>query len=60
MSYISVDDISKTFKVAKRNSGLKLVLKSFFKREYVYVDAVKNLSIIILRRNIWHKKNYYM
>ena len=41
MSYIKVDNITKTFKVAKRNSGLKAALKSFFKREYVYIDAVK-------------------
>ena len=42
MSFINVDCISKTFKVAKRNSGLKAALKSFFKREYTYIDAVKN------------------
>lgn len=47
MSYIIVDDISKTFKVAKRNSGLKSALKSFIKREYVMVEAVKNVSFKI-------------
>ena len=47
MSYISVDKISKTFKVSKRNSGLKNALKSFFKRDYVFVDAVKNISFSI-------------
>ena len=52
MSYISVDGISKTFKVAKRNSGLKSALKSFFKREYVYVDAVKNISFNIEKGEI--------
>ncbi|MBR4178883.1 MAG: ATP-binding cassette domain-containing protein [Bacilli bacterium] len=52
MSYISVDGISKTFKVAKRNSGLKAALKSFFKREYVYIDAVKNISFNIEKGEI--------
>ena len=47
MSYIIVDDISKTFKVAKRNSGLKSALKSFIKREYTIVEAVKNISFEI-------------
>lgn len=47
MSYIIVDDISKTFKVAKRNSGLKSALKSFIKREYTIVEAVKNVSFKI-------------
>ena len=47
MSYIIVDDISKTFKVAKRNSGLKSALKSFIKREYTTIEAVKNISFEI-------------
>ena len=47
MSYIIVDDISKTFKVAKRNSGLKSALKSFIKREYSIVEAGKNVSFEI-------------
>lgn len=47
MSFINVDCISKTFKVVKRNSGLKAALKSFFKREYTYIDAVKNVSFSI-------------
>ncbi len=52
MSYISVDGISKTFKVAKRNSGLKAALKSFFKREYVLIDAVKDVSFQIEKGEI--------
>lgn len=52
MSYINVDGISKSFKVAKRNSGLKAALKSFFKREYVTVDAVKNISFKIEKGEI--------
>ena len=52
MSYIIVDDISKTFKVSKRSSGMKAALKSFFKREYVYVDAVKDISFSIEKGEI--------
>ena len=52
MSFIIVDNISKTFKVAKRNSGLRAALKSFFKREYVLVEAVKNISFEIEKGEI--------
>lgn len=52
MSYINVDGISKTFKVAKRNSGLKAALVSFFKREYVNIDAVKDISFKIEKGEI--------
>lgn len=52
MSYISVQSISKKFKVSKRNSGLKNALKSFFKREYTYIDAVKSVSFSIEKGEI--------
>ena len=52
LSFIKVDNITKTFKVAKKNSGLKAALKSFFKREYKYVDAVKNISFEIKKGEI--------
>ena len=52
MSFIKVDNITKTFKVAKRNSGLKAALKSFFKREYKIVEAVKNVSFEIKKGEI--------
>ncbi len=52
MSYIIVDNISKTFKVAKRNSGLRAALKSFFKRNYIFVNAVKNVSFEIEKGEI--------
>ena len=52
MSYIVVDGISKSFKVAKRNSGLKSALKSFFKREYTTIDAVKDASFSIEKGEI--------
>ena len=52
MSFIKVDNITKTFKVAKRNSGLKAAVKSFFKREYKEVEAVKNISFEIKKGEI--------
>ena len=52
MSFISVKNITKTFKVAKRDSGLKNSLKSFFKREYKYIDAVKDISFEIKKGEI--------
>lgn len=47
MSFISVKNISKTFKVSKKKSGIKETLKSFFKREYKYIDAIKDISFEI-------------
>ena len=52
MSFINVNHINKTFKVAKRNSGLKAALKSFFKREYQYIEAVKDISFQIEKGEI--------
>lgn len=52
LSFIKVSGITKTFKVAKRNSGVKAALKSFFKREYQYIDAVKNVSFEIEKGEI--------
>ena len=52
MSFINVQNISKTFKVAKRRSGLKATLKSFFKRNYIYVEAVKDISFQIEKGEI--------
>jgi len=52
MSFIKVDNITKSFKVAKRNSGFANALKSFFKREYKIVDAVKNISFEIKKGEI--------
>ena len=43
MSFIDVKHISKTFKVAKRKSGLFASLKSFFKRNYIYIEAIKDI-----------------
>jgi len=52
MSYIKVSNITKSFKVAKRNSGVKAALKSFFKREYAIVNAVKDISFEIEKGEI--------
>jgi len=49
---ISFQGISKTFKVAKREPGLSAALKSVFKREYTYVEALKNVSFHIERGEI--------
>jgi ABC-2 type transport system ATP-binding protein len=47
MSFIEVKQISKTFRVAKKRSGLKASIKSFFKREYMDVKAVDEISFSI-------------
>ena len=52
MSFINVNHISKTFKVAKRERGLLASLKSFFKREYTYIDAVNDISFQIEKGEI--------
>ncbi|HAB66255.1 MAG TPA: ABC transporter [Firmicutes bacterium] len=47
MSFINVEHISKTFKVAKKESGIKATLKNFIKREYRYIEAIKDISFNI-------------
>ena len=47
MSIIEVNNISKSFRIMKKESGLKASLKAFFKREYQVVEAVKNISFSI-------------
>ncbi len=47
MAFIDVNHISKTFKVSKRRSGLKESIKSFIKRKYIYIEAVKDISFQI-------------
>ncbi len=47
MSFIEVKQISKTFRVAKKKSGLKESIKSFFKREFIDVKAVDEISFSI-------------
>ena len=52
MSFIEVKQISKTFKVAKKKSGLKEAFKSFIKREYLNVQAVDDISFSIEKGEI--------
>ena len=47
MSFIKVKQISKSFRVTKKKSGLKESIKSFFKREFIDVKAVENISFSI-------------
>ena len=47
MSFIEVNQISKTFRVVKKKNGLKESIKSFFKREYIEVKAVEDVSFSI-------------
>ena len=44
---ISFRDISMTYKVARRKQGLAAAFKSLAKREYTYVEALKNVSFSI-------------
>lgn len=47
MNVLEVSNLSKRYKVAVRNSGLKNALKSFLKKEYKEVKAVDNISFKI-------------
>lgn len=44
---IEVNDICKSFKVAKRSAGVKASIKSLFHREYTTVNAIKDISFTI-------------
>ncbi len=44
---IKLRNISKTFKVAKRDSGFGQAVKSLFKKEYTYIEALKEVSFKI-------------
>lgn len=52
MSFIYVNNISKQFKVAQRPSGLKNAIRSFFKRDYKVIDAIKDVSFKINKGEI--------
>ncbi|MBQ7136820.1 MAG: ATP-binding cassette domain-containing protein [Bacilli bacterium] len=52
MSFIKVEHIRKTFKVAKRRSGVKDAIKSFFKRDYKLVQAIQDVSFSIEKGEI--------
>lgn len=44
MSIIEVDSLSKGYRVHRKKTGIKGSLSGFIKREYQYVEAVKNIS----------------
>lgn len=44
---ISFHNVSKTYKVAKREPGFKAALKAIAKREYIYIEALKNASFSV-------------
>ena len=44
---IEVSHLSKTFRVAKREAGLKAAVRTFFKREYTEIHALKDVSFTI-------------
>ena len=46
---ITMKNICKTYKVAKRNAGFKEAARSFFRREYETVNALDNISFTIKR-----------
>lgn len=47
MSFITVEGLSKSFRVAKRSSGLRQAMKALFHREYTTVQALKEISFSI-------------
>ncbi len=44
---IELNGINKTFRVAKRNAGLKEAVKTFFKRDYTEIRALNNVSFTV-------------
>ena len=44
---IELSNITKTYKVAKRNAGLKNAFKNYFKREYTQINALNDISFKI-------------
>ena len=47
MDIIQVKDLSKEYKIVRRDSGIKNAFKSFIKREYRIVRAVDKVSFSI-------------
>jgi len=44
---IELKNVNKTFKTAKRNAGFSAAVKDLFKRDYTYVDALKDVSFTV-------------
>ncbi len=47
ISMIQVEHVSKSFRIAKRNPGMKEAVKSLWHREYEVVEALKDISFSI-------------
>lgn len=47
ISMIQVEHVSKSFRIAKRNPGMKETVKSLWHREYEVVEALKDISFSI-------------
>ena len=45
--FIQINNLTKSFKLFKRNAGLKGAIKSFFNREYEYFTALDNINLNI-------------
>ena len=52
MSFIEVKHINKTFKVPLKGEGKFGALKSFFKRKYKYIEAIKDISFSVEKGEI--------
>lgn len=52
MSFITVKNLNKTFKVLQRDAGLVNAFKSLFKRQYKYIEAVDDISFEINKGEI--------
>ncbi len=44
---IELENITKTYKISKRNAGIKNAFKSYFKKDYTEVKALDNISFKI-------------
>ena len=47
MSFIRLDNVSKKYKIIKRDSGFLNAVKSFFSKNYEIINAVNNISFTI-------------
>ena len=45
--HVKIEKLSKSFKIFKRNPGLKSAIKSFIKRDFFMFDALKNINLEI-------------
>ena len=50
--FIKTQNLSKSFKIFKRNPGLSAAIKSFFNRDYFIFDALKNINLEIKKGEI--------